>query len=139
MTTVLLLLTLLVALAASSQALRSASKSSRMLSRPWQKPPAAILQTETPQLVRQPRSGKGSSTSLYFVQTIFAAGCALAVFGYVLTNIDEIKAKQEVAMKKAVAEQSSTIQTAQETQRRAIADAQAKQKAAIDKIKNMKR
>jgi len=72
------------------------------------------------------------------VQTIFAAGCALSVFFYVLNNIDEIKLKQKLATEKAMAEQTASIKDAQDVQRRAIEEAQRKQQAEIEKIRRMK-
>lgn len=69
-------------------------------------------------------------------QVAFAASCAVAVFLYALTNIDEIKAKQKVAVERAMSEQSATLKNTQETQRLAIEKVQAEQKRAVQKIKD---
>lgn len=87
-------------------------------------------------LLRQPRSVQQSATRAHFIQVLIAASCALSVFYYVWTNIDEIKAKQEIAAKQALTKQSADIRSAQELQRKAIEDAQRKQQEAIDKINN---
>mgnify|MGYP006879045206 CR=1 FL=1 len=80
-----------------------------------------------------------SLTRMNFVQAAFATACAVSVFSYVFTHIDEIKAKQEAATRVAMDNQKNDIQRAQEGQKAAIEAAQAKQKEAIEKIKNGQR
>lgn len=70
-------------------------------------------------------------------QALFAAGCSAAVFFYVLFNIDEIKAKQKIAVDKAMAEQSVNIKNAEDAQKAAIAKAKAQQEANIAKAKKI--
>jgi hypothetical protein len=57
-----------------------------------------------------------------------------AVFYYVATHIDEIKETQRITTQKTMAQQSSDIRNAQETQRRAIEEVRMKQEEAIRKI-----
>jgi hypothetical protein len=90
-------------------------------------------------VTRQPRGPHTHTTRLHFVQTIFAAGCALSVFFYVWANIDDIKAKQQLAMDKAIGEQTVTIQNAQEQQKRTIEAAQKKQQDEIARIREMQK
>jgi len=81
-----------------------------------------------------------SHMRLQFVQTAFAASCALSVFYYVYTNIDAIKEKQKVATDLAVAQQTKDIEEAQAGQAKAVAEAMKKQQADIDKgIRSVKR
>ncbi|KAJ1409384.1 hypothetical protein B484DRAFT_456106 [Ochromonadaceae sp. CCMP2298] len=86
-------------------------------------------------VIRQPRGPH--STRLFFVQTAFAAVCALSVFGYVWSNIDSIMASQKIAMDKAIGEQTVTIQKAQDEQKRTIEAAQKKQQDEIERIRKM--
>ena len=69
------------------------------------------------------------------IQAAFAAGCALSVFFYVWANIDEIKAKQAENIARTVEKQTMDIKSAQDGQKRAIAEAQRKQQADIEKLK----
>jgi len=57
-----------------------------------------------------------------------------AVFMYVATHIDEIKAQQKVAVDAAMTEQASNVRSAQEKQKEAIEKARLQQEAAIRKI-----
>jgi len=81
---------------------------------------------------------KSSGTRIQMIQSIFAASCAFAVFSYVWNNIDEIKAKQAVAMEKAITKQTNDIQSAQEKQKRDIAEVQRKQAEEIERIRRLK-
>ncbi|TFJ82691.1 hypothetical protein NSK_006115 [Nannochloropsis salina CCMP1776] len=67
-------------------------------------------------------------------QVLFVAACAGAVFGYVATHIDEIVAKQKVAVEKTMTKQNADLKSAQQQQKEAIDAAMKKQQAAIKKI-----
>lgn len=76
---------------------------------------------------------------LLFPQIVFASAAAFAVFYYVATNIEEIKAKQKVEIDRVMEEQATNVQQVQDKQRRTIEELQRKQQAEVDRIKNMKR
>lgn len=57
-----------------------------------------------------------------------------AVFGYVFTHIDEIKAKQKVAVERTMKQQANDLRNTQAAQRDAIDAALKKQDEAIRKI-----
>ncbi|GAB5034673.1 Hypothetical protein NocV09_02001220 [Nannochloropsis oceanica] len=67
-------------------------------------------------------------------QVLFVAACAGAVFGYVATHIDEIVAKQKVAVEKTMTKQNNDLKSAQQQQKDAIDAAMKKQQDAIRKI-----
>jgi len=56
------------------------------------------------------------------------------VFGYVATHIDEIVAKQKVAVEKTMTKQNNDVKSAQQQQKEAIDAAMKKQQDAIRKI-----
>ena len=85
-------------------------------------------------VILAPRSKKQSSTQLKVLlapQIAFAAACAWTVFNYVSNNIEEIKAKQEVAVKETMSKQAADINSAQEKQKQNIARIQEEQRQNI--------
>ena len=69
-----------------------------------------------------PRVSRGSSTRVQFLpQAAFAAACAWGVFSYVWNNIDEIKAKQAIAINQTMTKQAADLKDVQETQKQNIA------------------
>merc|ERR1719453_742312 len=77
------------------------------------------------------RSSRDELVKVEFVQTAFAAGCALAVFSYVWNNIEEIKEKQAIAVNQTMTKQTNDIKSAQETQKANIARIQEEQRQNI--------
>ncbi len=84
------------------------------------------------------RYGRSSGVSLtraeMVPQIIFAAGCAGAVFNYVYNNIDEIKIKQEIAVKATLEKQSEDLAQTKSKQRAEIDRVQREQRATLDKL-----
>jgi hypothetical protein len=71
-------------------------------------------------LVKELSPGINKSTYSSFTYILTHSShraCATAVFLYVAANIEEIKAKQKVAVEKAMNEQSLSIKSAEESQR----------------------
>ena len=66
--------------------------------------------------------------------TSFLPPLHTAVFGYVATHIDEIVAKQKVAVEKTMTKQNNDVKSAQQQQKEAIDAAMKKQQDAIRKI-----
>ncbi len=87
-------------------------------------------------LVKELSPGINKSTYSSFTYILTHSShraCATAVFLYVAANIEEIKAKQKVAVEKAMNEQSLSIKSAEESQRLAIEKARKQQQEAISK------
>ena len=81
-----------------------------------------------------PRPNRPSGTQLQVLlapQIAFAAACTWAVFSYVANNIDEIKAKQAVAVNQTMTKQSADLKAVQEKQKADIARIQEEQRLNI--------
>eukprot|EP01041_Mallomonas_annulata_P012753 gene12753-26859_t len=80
---------------------------------------------------------KGSTTLQMFLlpQIGFVATCVGTIVAYIYFNIDDIRNKQNIAIGKAITQQTNDIKSAQDLQKQAIESAMKKQQESILKGK----